>query len=106
MWKQLSLAFFLTFFITTLAQAQPTVEKAEKAEQAEPASSETTAMAKVETLPPTLSPDMFTGSARQAYEVAAEIPEVLAELNCHCGCDKSQGHANLLHCFVDTHAAG
>lgn len=57
-------------------------------------------------LPATLPPDMFTGTVRQAYQVAADIPGVLAELNCHCGCDRSQGHRNLLDCFSDTHAVG
>ena len=57
-------------------------------------------------LPTTLPPDMFTGTVRQAYQVAADMPEVLAELNCHCGCDRSQGHRNLLDCFSDTHAVG
>ena len=57
-------------------------------------------------LPATLPPDMFTGTVRQAYQVAADMPEVLAELNCHCGCDRSQGHRNLLDCFSDTHAVG
>lgn len=103
MWKPVSLAFFCTLLVMTLVQAQPTVEQAEKAQQAK---NNTTAVVKAETLPPALPAGMFTGSVRQAYEVAAEIPEVLAELNCHCGCDKSQGHANLLHCFVDSHAAG
>ena len=103
MWKHFSLAFFLSFFMTTLAQAQPAVEKAKKVP---PAKNEPTAVAKAASLPPTLPAEMFTGSVRQAYAVAAEIPEVLAELNCHCGCDKSQGHQHLLHCFVDSHAAG
>ena len=57
-------------------------------------------------LPATLPPDMFTGTVRQAYQVAADMPGVLAELNCHCGCDRSQGHRNLLDCFSDTHAVG
>lgn len=56
--------------------------------------------------PATLPPDLFTGKLRQAYQVAADLPEVLAELNCHCGCDTSQGHRNLLDCFRDDHAAG
>lgn len=56
--------------------------------------------------PATLPPDLFTGKLRQAYQVAADLPEVLAELNCHCGCDTSQGHRNLLDCFRDDHAVG
>jgi hypothetical protein len=57
-------------------------------------------------LPATLPPDMFSGQVRQAYQIATDMPEVLAELNCHCGCDKSQGHRHLLDCFSDDHAVG
>lgn len=63
-------------------------------------------VAQTAALPATLPADLFTGTAHEAYQVAAEIPEILNELNCHCGCKGSQGHANLLHCFTDGHAAG
>ena len=39
-------------------------------------------------LPPTLSPELFTGNQKLAYQVAKEIPETLAQLPCHCHCDK------------------
>src|SRR5262245_57182486 len=38
------------------------------------------------TLPPTLSPEQFTGNKKLAYEGAKEIPEVLAQLPCYCHC--------------------
>ena len=53
-----------------------------------------------------LPADMFQGRVREAYKVAAEIPEVLAAVTCYCGCNKSHGHRNLLDCFVDDHGAG
>jgi len=55
------------------------------------------------TLPPTLSPDAFTGNKRLAYEVAKEIPEVLAQLPCYCHCDRGHGHKSLHSCFESEH---
>jgi hypothetical protein len=54
---------------------------------------------------PTLSPQMFGGKARRAYEIARAIPEVLDRLYCYCRCRENFGHKNLLSCFVDTHAS-
>ena len=54
----------------------------------------------------TLSPDLFQGKTRQAYVAARDIPEVLAELPCYCGCDQTEGHDNNLFCYIDSHAAG
>ncbi len=48
----------------------------------------------------TLSPEMYTGKARAAYQVAKEIPEILVELPCFCGCVDSLGHRNNLYCFT------
>jgi len=62
--------------------------------------------AAVDSLPQTLSPELFAGSVKAGYEIAQAIPDVLAELRCYCGCDRSIGHRNLLDCFVDDHAAG
>jgi hypothetical protein len=56
-------------------------------------------------LPQTLDPDLFKGKAKAAYTVAKEIPEVLAQMPCLCGCEV-YGHKNLLDCFVDKHGAG
>jgi len=56
--------------------------------------------------PETLSPSLFSGAVADGYEIARAIPDVLAEIHCYCGCDRSMGHTDLLHCFVDSHAAG
>ena len=45
------------------------------------------------------------GKAAAAHRVAREIPDVLDQLYCYCGCDKHQGHKSLLSCFTDGHAA-
>jgi hypothetical protein len=56
-------------------------------------------------LPTPLPAELFQGQAREAYKIAAEMPDVLAGLACYCGCDRSQGHRHLLDCFVDDHGA-
>lgn len=56
-------------------------------------------------LPKTLDPHHFKGKARQAYQIAKEMPEVLAQIPCFCDCD-AFGHENLLDCFIDQHGAG
>jgi len=56
-------------------------------------------------LPKTLDPNLFKGKAKQAYQIAEEIPEVLAQIPCFCECE-AFGHENLLDCFIDRHGAG
>ena len=56
-------------------------------------------------LPPTLQPEQFLGPTREAYRVAKEIPQTLAQLPCYCHCDQSIGHKSLHSCFQDTHAS-
>ena len=51
----------------------------------------------------TLDPAQFTGRSRLAYEAAREVPEVLAQLPCYCGCMSGFGHKNNLDCFHDNH---
>jgi len=51
----------------------------------------------------TLDPELFTGQVREAYQVARAKPALLAQLHCYCGCDKVEGHRNLLDCFRDRH---
>jgi Protein of unknown function with PCYCGC motif len=51
----------------------------------------------------TLDPMLFKGRARTAYEAAREVPEVLAQLPCFCGCMSGFGHRNNLDCFHDEH---
>ena len=54
---------------------------------------------------PTLDPAQFVGKAAAAHRVAREIPDILDQLYCYCGCDKHQGHKSLLSCYTDGHAA-
>jgi len=56
-------------------------------------------------LPQTLDPKLIKGKDREGYQVAKEIPEILAQLPCFCGCE-AVGHESLLDCFVDEHAVG
>jgi hypothetical protein len=56
-------------------------------------------------LPATLQPEQFFGPTRDAYRVAKEIPETIAQLPCYCHCDQSIGHKSLHSCFEDTHAS-
>jgi hypothetical protein len=56
-------------------------------------------------LPHTLDPHHFKGKAKRAYQIAREIPQVLAQMPCFCDCE-AFGHENLLDCFIDEHAAG
>ena len=56
-------------------------------------------------LPPTLAPERFFGSARQAYQVAREIPQTLAQLPCYCYCDETFGHKSLHTCYESDHSA-
>jgi hypothetical protein len=53
----------------------------------------------------TLDPKGFQGNVREAYEVAERDPALLAQLHCYCGCDKADGHKNLLDCFRDSHGS-
>ena len=54
----------------------------------------------------TLPPSMFIGKAREAYQTALDIPEVLQQVQCYCGCKLTDGHQNNLYCFTDGHGAG
>jgi Protein of unknown function with PCYCGC motif len=53
----------------------------------------------------TLNPELFQGETRDAYLVAQKHPELLAQLDCYCGCEQHEGHKNLLDCFRTNHAA-
>jgi hypothetical protein len=57
------------------------------------------------TLGPTLQPEQFIGKARDAYQVAREIPQTLAQMPCYCHCDRGMGHKSLHSCFEDNHAS-
>lgn len=53
----------------------------------------------------TLDPAMFSGKTRESYQAAKDVPEVLAQVGCYCGCMKNSGHEHNLHCFTDSHGA-
>ena len=53
----------------------------------------------------TLDPNQFIGPVKQAYIVAEKNPALLAQLHCYCGCDKTDGHQNLLDCYRGRHGA-
>jgi hypothetical protein len=56
----------------------------------------------------TMDPSYFSKDPRAeaAYQVARDIPEVLAELPCFCGCMTAFGHESNLFCFRDEHGSG
>lgn len=56
--------------------------------------------------PATLSPLLFTGEAAKAYRIAQEVPELLEQMPCYCGCYVNPGHRNNLDCYTDRHGAG
>ncbi len=53
----------------------------------------------------TQDPNLYRGDIRQAYIVAHDHPELLAQLDCYCGCEQNEGHKNLLDCFRTNHGA-
>jgi len=54
--------------------------------------------------PQTMDPAQFQiANFRDAYSVAKEIPDVLAQQPCYCYCQR-QGHRSLLDCFKSFHA--
>ena len=69
----------------------------------EPADDSAAIAKSAEVLSPTLFNDERT---RAAYQVAKDIPEVLEQLPCFCGCMTSFGHKNNLFCFKDQHGSG
>jgi hypothetical protein len=53
----------------------------------------------------TQDPALYQGDTRQAYTVARDHPDLLAQLDCYCGCEEHEGHKNLLDCFRTNHGA-
>lgn len=54
----------------------------------------------------TLDPRQFsTPYVVKSYQLAKEMPEVLAQQPCYCYCDTGFGHKSLLDCHKDTHSA-
>jgi Protein of unknown function with PCYCGC motif len=58
-----------------------------------------------EPIPATLDARLFrkNRSAFVAYTLAGQTREILYQVPCYCGCDKSQGHKSLLDCFTGEH---
>jgi Protein of unknown function with PCYCGC motif len=58
-------------------------------------------------LPVTLPPSEFKNPGiANTYRIAKDIPEVLAQQPCLCGCDSSyEDHRSLLDCYRDQHAS-
>ncbi|HEV2492956.1 MAG TPA: CYCXC family (seleno)protein [Terriglobia bacterium] len=59
-------------------------------------------------LPRLLPPSTFKDRplVARAYQIASEIPLVLAQQPCYCRCDKAFGHSSLLDCYASSHTAG
>jgi len=72
---------------------------------ADSATTETASVAQQQDPGATLSPALFQGVTREAYQVAKDIPEVLEELPCFCGCMKERAHQSNLDCFKDDHSS-
>jgi hypothetical protein len=53
----------------------------------------------------TLDPNLFVGEVKQAYQIAERDPALFAQLHCYCGCDRTDGHKNLLDCYRDNHGS-
>lgn len=62
-------------------------------------------------LPPILHGSQLSGPFFQkpwqvaVYKQAAQIPNVLYQLPCLCGCERTLGHKSLRSCFEGTHGA-
>ena len=121
--KRLLVVLFALFLVASCSNDQPTVavKPAPVASQpSQPAQAQIhmheyaakgrvpahfTIAPEARTLPPTLSPELFTGNRKQAYRIAKEIPQTLAQLPCYCHCDRGQGHKSLHSCFESEHGA-
>jgi hypothetical protein len=76
-----------------------------RADEAPPAPPPHTASEAAKNLRMTLDPNQFVGEVKQAYLIAESDPALLVQLHCYCGCDRTDGHKNLLDCYRDTHGA-
>ena len=98
-WAALVLVVALAFGLTMLRRGEA------PSGVSSPTTSPTLPAASRRETRPTLDPAQFVGKAAEAHRVAREIPDVLDQLYCYCGCDKHQGHKSLLSCYTDGHAA-
>jgi hypothetical protein len=92
-------ALLLTLSLNSLVWAEPPQES-NSSGQTPPAQ-----VTKSEALPTPLPAEQFKGRTREAYQAAADLPDVFTQISCYCGCDKSRGHRHLLDCFADEHGA-
>jgi hypothetical protein len=56
--------------------------------------------------PATPSPALFTGKLAETYRIAKEVPELIEQMPCYCGCVASVNHQSNLDCYADRHADG
>lgn len=54
---------------------------------------------------PVLTPALFSGKAKLAYQYAAEIPKVIDSQFCYCYCKRNNNHKTLLTCFTTMHGS-
>lgn len=46
------------------------------------------------------------GHVKMSYMAAKQIPEILRQLFCYCGCDHMDEHTSLFDCYKDDHSVG
>lgn len=49
-------------------------------------------------------PPKAIGHVKMSYMAAKQIPEILQQLFCYCGCDQVHEHTSLFDCFKDDHS--
>ncbi|MCZ7625757.1 MAG: hypothetical protein C3F12_04990 [Candidatus Methylomirabilota bacterium] len=54
--------------------------------------------------PATPSPALFSGKLAETYRIAREVPELIEQMPCYCGCYGMADHRNNLDCYADRHA--
>jgi hypothetical protein len=56
----------------------------------------------------TLDPEQFSDNkaAFVVYSLATKIREVLYQVPCYCGCDRTEKHQSLLECYQTKHGVG
>ena len=85
--------------------AGASVYRSRPVNDAAPQTQAATEAAAAQNLRATLDPNQFVGEVKKAYEIARKDPTLLTQLHCWCGCDRTDGHKNLLDCYRDLHGA-
>jgi len=103
-WLVLSVLFLLSGYVScSRSEPEPTPVAEQPAQPQVPPYYESADAARP--FPATLSPRRFRNPyVTRAYQIAREIPHVIAQQPCYCWCDKI-GHRSLLDCYVDEHGA-